>query len=194
MKDFVITISREYGSGGRDIGRRLAELLNVPFYDREIVELTAQKHNLDEVRLNEMEDQSKKPLPFGLGGGFGTFSDTDDRMFLLQSQTILELAQQPCVIVGRCADFILKDHPNRYSFFVYSGIKQRQEQAKRYRAGDAAKETIKMDRRRAGYYKYHTGQEWGKPANYHLCVDSSVLGPRTADALAAFVRLSEQCK
>lgn len=128
-QDMVITISREYGTGGHDIGKRLAALLNVPFYDSEIVEMTARQHNLDKDRLNEMENQSKNPLPFGLGG-FGVVSDSDDRMFILQSQTILELAQRPCVIVGRCADYVLQDNPNRYSIFLYSRMKARMENIK----------------------------------------------------------------
>lgn len=197
MGNFVITISREYGSGGHDIGKKLAETLGVPFYDREIVELTARKHDLDEARLLEMEEQSKTSMRFGFGG-FGSFADTDDRLFILQSQTVIELARQSCVIVGRCADFVLRDHPNRYSFFIYSGLKQRMEHMKNlsgiYKVGDPALETAKMDRRRAAYYKYHTGQEWGKPSNYHLCIDSGVLGPNTAEVLARFVRLGESAK
>ena len=192
MKKFIITISREYGSGGHDIGKRLAGLLGVPFYDREIVELTAQKHGLDAADLQEMEDKSRTPLPFGLGG-MGVNPDSADRMFILQSQTIIGLAKQPCVIVGRCADFVLRDHPDRISFFIYSGMKQRldnaKNQAKAYKNA-GLREIEKMDRRRAAYYKYHTGQEWGKPSNYHLCVDSGVLGMATADALAAFLQIA----
>lgn len=197
MGNYVITISREYGSGGRDIGKKLAETLNIPFYDREIVELTARKHDLDEAHLLEMEEQSKTSLRFGFGDA-GSFADSDDRLFILQSQTVIELAQQPCVIVGRCADFVLRDHPGRYSFFIYSGLKQRmahmKKQAGVYRTGDPALETAKMDRRRAAYYKYHTGQEWGKPSNYHLCIDSGALGPHTAEVLASFVRLGESVR
>lgn len=193
MGDYVITISREYGSGGHDIGKRLASLLDIPFYDREVVELTAKKYALDEERLHEMEDQSKMPQPFGRGGGLGAFADSDDRLFILQSQTVIELAKEPCVIVGRCADFVLHDHPGRLSFFLYSGVKQRMvhvaSHAASYRSGDPAQAVAKMDRRRAAYYKYHTGQEWGRPSNYSLCVDTGILGPKTADLLAEFVRL-----
>ena len=192
MKKYVITISREYGSGGHDIGKRLAGLLGVPFYDREIVELTAQKHGLDAADLQEMEDKSRTPLPFGLGG-MGVNPDSADRLFILQSQTIIGLAKQPCVIVGRCADFVLRDHPDRISFFIYSSMKQRLDNAKKQAEAyknAGLREIEKMDRRRAAYYKYHTGQEWGKPSNYHLCVDSGVLGMATADALAAFLQIA----
>ena len=192
MKKYVITISREYGSGGNDIGKRLAGLLGVPFYDREIVELTAQKNGLDAADLQEMEDKSRTPLPFGLGG-MGVNPDSADRLFILQSQTIIGLAKQPCVIVGRCADFVLRDHPDRISFFIYSGMKQRLDNAKKQAEAyknAGLREIEKMDRRRAAYYKYHTGQEWGKPSNYHLCVDSGVLGMATADALAAFLQIA----
>lgn len=198
MNNFIVTISREYGSGGHDIGKKLAELLQIPFYDREVVEMTVKKYHLDAARLDEMEDQSKKPLPFGMGGGYGAFTESDDRMFVLQSQTVLELAKKPCVIVGRCADYILQEHPSRYSFFIYSSMKQRlsymAKHADTYQAKDFSRETIKMDRRRAAYYKYHTGLEWGKPANYHLCIDSGVLGPKTAEVLATFVQLKESMK
>lgn len=193
MRNFVVTISREYGTGGHDIGKRLASLLDVPFYDREVVELTARKYALDEERLHEMEEQSRMPQPFGRGGGLGAFADSDDRLFILQSQTVIELAEEPCVIVGRCADFVLREHPERYSFFLYSGAKQRMvhvaRHASSYLSGDPAQTVAKMDRRRAAYYKYHTGQEWGKPSNYTLCVDTGILGPKTAELLAEFVRL-----
>lgn len=194
MAELVITISREYGSGGHDIGKRLAGLLHIPFYDSEIVSLTAKRHDVDADSLSDMENMSKRPLPFGLTSR----QESDEHLFLLQSQTIIELARESCVIVGRCADFILQNHPGRYSFFVYSGIKKKLERMEKqpgvYQTADAAKETEKMDRRRAAYYKYYTGQEWGKPSNYHLCVDSSVLGPNTAEALAAFIHLGEQMK
>lgn len=194
MEDFVVTISREYGSGGHDIGKQLAKLLNIPFYDREIVELTAQKHAVDADRLTEMEEQSKGPQLFRQG--MGAFSQSDDRLFILQSQTVLELAQASCVIVGRCADFVLRNHPNRYSFFLYSGMKQRIENMTRkaslYRSNDPAQEALRMDRKRAAYYKYHTGQEWGRPANYHLCVDSGMLGLKTALLLQNFIQLHRQ--
>lgn len=197
MGNCVITISREYGSGGHAIGKRLAALLGIPFYDREVVELTAQKHGLDEARLNEMEDQSKLSLRFGFSS-FTSFADTDERLFLLQSQTVVELVQQSCVIVGRCADFVLKEHPDRCSFFIYSGLKQRlthiDRQKNIYHAENPAQMVTKMDRRRAAYYKYHTGQEWGAPSNYHLCVDSGVLGAKTADVFAAFLHLREQIR
>lgn len=191
MEDFVVTISREYGSGGHDIGKRLAELLEIPFYDREIVELTAQKHTIDADRLSEMEECSKWPQL--LWQGVGSFADSDDRLFILQSQTVLELAQSSCVIVGRCADFVLRNHPNRHSFFLYSGMKQRIENMTRkvslYRANNPAQTALRMDRKRAAYYKYHTGQEWGRPANYHLCVDTGALGPQTAALLQEYIRL-----
>lgn len=196
MKDFVVTISREYGSGGHDIGKRLAGLLQVPFYDREIVELTAQKHAVDAERLHDMEERSMLPQVLGGLQRPGVGFESDDRLFILQAETILQLAQSSCVIVGRCADFVLRSHPGRYSFFLYSGMKQRLDRMRResliYRAQDPARAALRMDRRRAAYYKYHTGQEWGAPANYHLCVDSGVLGPQTAELLADFIRLGEQ--
>lgn len=193
MDNFVVTISREYGSGGHDIGKQLAELLQIPFYDKEIVELTARKHPIDTQRLQEMEDESK--LPFGLTHAFGSFSESDEQLYILQSRTIIELAQSSCVIVGRCADFVLRNHPNRFSFFLYSGMKQRVEHMKRkpglYKASDPMQQAIRMDKRRAAYYKYYTGQEWGQPANYHLCVDTGVLGPKTAELLKTFIELKK---
>lgn len=193
MDNFVVTISREYGSGGHDIGKQLAELLKIPFYDKEIVEMTAHKHSIDAQRLSEMEEDSK--LPFSLIQAFGPLSESDEQLFILQSQTILELAQSSCVIVGRCADFVLRNHPKRFSFFLYSGMKQRVEHMKRksglYKASDPMQQAIRMDKRRAAYYKYYTGQEWGQPANYHLCVDTGMLGPRTAELLKMFIELKK---
>ena len=192
MDNFVVTISREYGSGGHDIGKRLAQLLKVPFYDKEIVDITAWNNFVDKDRLNEMEDQSK--LPFRFSRAFGSFNDSDDQLFIRQSKTIFELAKSSCVIVGRCADYVLRDHPNRYSFFLYSGMKKRVEHMKHasglYPAKNPAQEAPRMDKRRAAYYKYHTGQEWGQPSNYHLCVDTGILGPHTAELLKEFMQLS----
>ena len=90
MDNFVVTISREYGSGGHDIGKQLAELLQIPFYDKEIVDLTARKHSIDAHRLCEMEEDSK--LPFSLAQSFGSLSESDEQLFILQAKTILELA------------------------------------------------------------------------------------------------------
>lgn len=193
MDNFVITISREYGSGGHDIGKRLAKLLEVPFYDKEIVDITAQKYSVDARRLHEMENHSK--LPFSLPQAFSSFSESDDQLFIRQSQTIFELAQSSCVIVGRCADFVLRNHPNRFSFFLYSGMQGRVARIKRksgiYAASEPVQQVIHMDKRRAAYYKYYTGQEWGQPSNYHLCVDTSILGPDTAELLKIFLQSAD---
>ena len=97
------------------------------------------------------------------------------------------------MIVGRCADYVLQDNPNRYSIFLYSGMKARMENIKKFHPDqNPVTETVKMDRRRAAYYKYHTGQEWGKPSNYHLCIDTSTLGPCTAEVLADVIKAVQQ--
>lgn len=179
----VITISREYGSGGRELGGRLAKKLNIPFYDKELIRMAAADIDIEEHIFEKyselfLEQESMKYIPV---------SDNyevpiSDQVFIAQSRVIKRLAANgPCIIVGRCADMVLKDE-QCLNIFIYAGIKKRiqrlleKEQLPESKARDIEKRIRVIDDRRRDYYQYYTGNEWGKPQNYHLCLDSQKAG------------------
>lgn len=183
MLNRVITISREFGSGGRELGMKLSEKLNIPFYDKEIISLTAQETNLSETEFLSYYESipvTEQSLEPALYTSFSPLYEVpiSDQVFLAQSKVIKSLAEQgPCIIVGRCADRVLEDTIN---LFVYAGIDQRIERIISLNK-DLDPELIEnkireTDRRRKDYYQYYTGCEWGKAQNYHLCLDSGLAG------------------
>lgn len=188
MKKQVVTISREYGSGGREIGRLLAESMGVPFYDREkIDELTSGKGYSKEV-LDKAEMKAKNSFLYNLttalggsgieGSGIDGLS-LNEKVFLAQFETIKKLASEgPCVIVGRCADYVLRDIPAATNIFIYAEPEDRIERAiKEYGiAPDEAKGWVAIcDKARANYYNHHTGRRWGEAVNYHMSIDSGYI-------------------
>ena len=189
MEKYVITIARHYGSGGRTIGKQLAKELGINFYDREILCMASDESGISEGLFGEADEQLKNsPLKRIIKNIYEgqlippdseDFS-SDDNLFNYQAKVIRELADtESCVIIGRCADFVLKDHKNVISVFVHADKEFSLEKAKE-RIGLSDKEVekyiAKTDRNRADYYKYHTGQEWNDARNYDLCLDSSKLG------------------
>ncbi len=195
-KGVVITISREYGSGGHDIGKQLAEELGIPFYDKQVITMAAEQSGLDEAAFEEFDQEmSKTQMSLTLLDP----ANQNDRLFLIQSQTIRNLAQQgPCVIVGRYADYVLRDMPQVVNVFISNTtLRQRwaanakngsidREQAKRLRV------VMEQNERRGFYYKHYTGREWGNVANYQLCIDSSVLGRNTTAVIRAYLENSPE--
>lgn len=189
MEKYVITIARHYGSGGRTIGKQLAKELGINFYDREILRMASDESGISEGLFGEADEQLKNsPLKRIIKNIYEgqlippdseDFS-SDDNLFNYQAKVIRELADtESCVIIGRCADFVLKDHKNVISVFVHADKEFSLEKAKE-RIGLSDKEVekyiAKTDKNRADYYKYHTGQEWNDARNYDLCLDSSKLG------------------
>lgn len=189
MENYVITIARHYGSGGRTIGKQLAKELGINFYDREILRIASDESGISEGLFGEADEQLKNsPLKRIIKNVYEgqlippdseDFS-SDDNLFNYQAKVIRQLADtESCVIIGRCADFVLKDHKNVISVFVHADKEFSLEKAKE-RIGLPDKEVekyiAKTDKKRADYYKYHTGQEWNDARNYDLCLDSSKLG------------------
>ena len=177
----VITISRQYGSGGREIGSKLAEKLGVPFYDNELITRAAKESGFA-MGMNSYGNQEL---------GFSHLS-LDDRIYLAQSDVIRKVAAEgPCVIVGRCADYILKDMDDVVNIFVWADIQFRIERAIRIDglAENKAEDNIlKIDKRRANYYNYHASEKWGRAENYHLSVNSSYAGiDHTVEIIRAFI-------
>lgn len=194
----IITISRENGSGGREIGRRLAEMLGVPLYDKEIIGLAAREAGIDESAFEQL-DRGMSEFSYSLA--MLDSHNRNDRLFVLQSQTIRSIAARgACVMVGRCADYVLRDFDHVYNIFINANSLMR---AKRIeQGGDWKKQGRKSplrhieetDARRRAYYEHYTGQTWGNAANYDLCIDSSRTGPSTAQVICNFVNECQQVK
>lgn len=194
----VISISREFGSGGREIGFRLAKKLGIPFYDKEIIEMAAEDSNIsaelfhanDEVLANlTREDKTYAPInPFSPAYEI----PVSDQLFVIQTKIIKQLAQNgPCVIIGRCSDVVVDD---AFKVFICSSLKKRVERLTALEE-DLASEPKKLetqirsiDQKRKDYYQYYSGNEWGKPKNYDLCLNSGTLGiERCVDLIAELV-------
>lgn len=197
----IITISRQYGSGGREIGSKLAAKYGIPFYDNELITRAAKESGYAEAAFHNAETKATNSLLYSIAMGMSAYGNQeigfsqlslDDRIYLAQSDVIRKVAEEgPCVIVGRCADYILKENPNVINVFVYADMDFRKERAIRIDNLNPAKvedEIIKKDKRRGNYYNYHTGEKWGKATNYHLSVNSSFIGiDNTVDCIKAFI-------
>ena len=200
MKPYVISISREYGSGGRLIGKQLAQQLGIPCYDRTIIQKAAEKSGLspDFIARAGERLRGRFRLPVPAGGGNPAFSDqsvpASQQAFFAQSEVILELADQgPCVIVGRCADHVLESkHVDCLSLFICAPFDWRVHHRMEIENVDektAAALVEKTDKQREKYYTHYTARPWGLPENYDLCINSARLGiDRTASLLAQHCR------
>lgn len=180
--DKVITISREFGSGGRELGVKLADRLGIPFYDKELISMASDDINMGEEALGrydehiEVQDSLDRQL-------YHAFSDIyqipmSDQIFVAQSNVIRRLASRgPCIIVGRCGDMILSDSLN---LFIYAKMKDRIKRMLDLESETDGKEMEdrirEVDRKRKDYYQYYTGNTWGRAQNYHLCLDSGPVG------------------
>ncbi|MDL2237672.1 MATE family efflux transporter [Christensenellaceae bacterium OttesenSCG-928-K19] len=198
---FVVTISREYGSGGRQIGESVAEKLGIAFYNRNLIDLTAKRSGLAEDYITNWEERISSQSIWGSPGGgrgtgspwFGKYYSNTDIMFNTQSQIIRELAEkEACVIVGRCADYILRDYSNCVNVFIHADLEHRAERitteygASAKKAAETAENT---DKGRANYYRYYTGGQWGSRAQYHLMIDSARFGiEESAEIIADSIR------
>ena len=185
----IITIGRQYGSGGHDIGKQLAEELNVPFYDKALLERAAKDSGLcQEIFENHDEKPTNSFLyslvmdTYSLGYTTSSFSEMplNHKIFLAQFDAIKNIAKEgPCVIVGRCADYALADFPNVVNVFLHADMQDRVVRiARRHDLTDAkAKDLIvKTDKRLASYYNYYTSKKWGDAAGYDLSLNTATLG------------------
>ena len=176
----VITISREFGSGGRTIGRKVAEKLGIPCYDAEIIEKIAEEsgYSGDYIR-KEGEGASDRWLS-NLFSNRAMGPTNQDTIWVIQSRIIRELAEKgPCVIVGRCADYVLRGQADLLNVFIHADPQKRAERIVREygeREASPLERIREKDRRRAAYHRFYTDLKWGHAQNYHLCLDSGVLG------------------
>ena len=177
-KHVVITVSREYGSGGRYVGRLIADKLGIKFYDKEIITKLAETTGLSEEYIENNEQ--KRDASAILNNGFYMGLDNADELFVKETELIKELAaKDSCVIIGRCADFILKDEKNVIKVFVYSGMEDKIKRATQiygYEEDKAKKEIERIDKLRANHYKHYTDKDWKDFSNYDICINSDLLG------------------
>ena len=194
----VITIARQYGSGGREIGEKVASLLGIPFYGKELIQLAAEKSGYHPDVLGKVDERAAGSLLYSLATGVGGFSGgydipINDKLFIVQSDIIRELAaKEQCVIIGRCGDYALREFDNKISIFIYADLPSRIERIcarQGVSASVAENMIVKEDKRRAGYYNFYTGQKWGAIDRYTASFNSGVLGvDKVAEIIADMVR------
>lgn len=185
----VITIARQYGSGGREVGRKLAEKFGIPFYDRELIARAARESGISEEVFAQSDEKASSSLLYSLMMANVTFGNgvpmvnnlpMSDRLFILQANLIRKFADEgPCVIVGRCADDVLSGEKNVLNVYVYADKLSRMDRivcSYGEKEGDAAVSLVRHDKQRAEYYNFYTGKSWGSAENFHLCVSTSALG------------------
>lgn len=196
----ILTIGRQFGSGGREIGQKLAHALGIVYYDKELMALAAKESGLSEEFFKKADERASSGLSYAFTMGFpymGLFSSytdvlSNDRLFLYQSDAIRKLAAEgSCIIVGRCADYILRDDPACLSFFIHN---RKENRIQRIVAGEnvtveqAEELMTKTDKSRAAYYNYYTNKEWGVASSYNFSIDVSVLGvDETVEFIQSFV-------
>ena len=203
MSNLIITIGRQFGSGGREIGMRLAKELGIDFYDRKLITQAAKKSGFSEALFEMMDTRATNSLLYSLsmfgGSGVNGMSLTA-QLYLTQANLIREFADKgSCVIVGRCADHILREYPNRFDFFISAPVETRLARIKaspdREFEGNKNPQVAleKMDKQRATYYNYYTGKVWGKADHYDLCINAGRIGiDNTVEALLRFINYNKE--
>jgi len=187
--EFIITINRQYGSHGREIGRALANELGVKYYDRELITLASKESGFAQSIFEKADEKPSNSLMYSIVmGSFATkgwFYQNDDifsndKLFAIQADVIRKVASDPCVIVGRCADFLLRNEPGLITVFTHAPIEYRIRNARKEHPGASDKDLEsmirRMDKSRANYYNYYTNREWANLSNYHLAFDTSFTG------------------
>ena len=198
MKHTVITISRQHGSGGREVGRQLSERLGIPFYDHELIEMAAKSSSIDKSFFENADGKGAGGFLDELAAGVHHDLSLSDKAFLHQSSVIREIASKGvCIIVGRCADYVLRDRANVLKVFVYADLDSRKERIEHiYKEEDekALSSIEKTDKKRASYYKFYTGQNFGEAKNYDICLNSSLLGIEKCVEVVQSVYLKQESR
>ena len=195
----VITISREFGSGGREIGFRVADKLGIPFYDSEIISLAAEDSDIAEDVFHahdEIVHSKEKNHNYHRIASFTSVYEVpvSDQIFLIQSQMIKKLALLgPCVMIGRCSDMIVEDS---FNVFICAGMKKRIERIMEMESDTDLRrlesQIRQVDGKRREYYQYYSGNEWGNPRNYHISLNSGKLG--IEDCVDTIISMAEKYK
>ena len=198
---FVINIGRQLGSGGRQIGEKLASQFGIAFYDKELIQLASKESGLGKEFFENADEKKSHSIIGGLLGLRTNINNevyvnnylSNETFFKIQSDIIRELAQEKsCVFVGRCADYILRDHPRCINVFITADTHDRLKRVAQDKSItlEKAQEVIeKMDKKRSEYYNYFSNKTWGMAESYHLCINSSVLGiDGTVDFISEFIK------
>lgn len=198
-KNFVLNIGRQLGSGGHAIGTILAKEFGIKFYDKEVLDLAAQESGFNKYFF-ERDDEHRgfvkslfnSIIPFTSSGDPYGNQLSSESLFKFQSNAIKKAAErESCVFVGRCADYVLRDHPRCVNIFISANMEDRVTrlmQNLQIDAQEAEKRALEGDDKRASYYNYYSALTWGEAATYHICINSSVLGLEgTADFLKSFI-------
>ncbi len=183
-KKIIITIGRRAGAGGLDIGKKLAELFQIDFYDKALLELAAKETGLDSSLFEKADEKPASKLLHALAYNplnmYDKYLMGREELFEFQANIIRKIASKAsCVIIGRTSDYILRDVPNCFHFFIHAPLNKRvellmkQESISEQRAIHVIN---KIDKKREHYYNYYTNKIWGASSSYHICIDSSILG------------------
>lgn len=205
MAHSIVTIGRQYGSGGHEIGKLLAELLGAKFYDKDLLTLAAKEGGFNEKITEEVDEKPASSLLYSMVTSLGNLDGSmnclplNDRLFIAQAKVIKRAAGEgPCVIVGRCADYILRDVPDCINVFIHAPMDYRIRRICRLydmSEADAQAKIVKTDKQRANYSNHYSDRKWGRVDNFHLSFDSSALSAqRAAELIKTYVEMKRDCE
>ena len=184
----IITIGRQYGSGGKEVGKKLSEYYNIPFYDKGLLKIAARESGICEEMFESYDEKPTTSFlyslvmdPYALGYNASSFDmPLNQKVFLAAFDAIKKVADEgPCIIVGRCADYALKDYENKLNVFIHAPMsfkKHRIHEQYNIPLDKVKDEAVKIDKQRASYYNYYTSKKWGDLKSYDLSIDSSIFG------------------
>ncbi|MEG1441144.1 MAG: cytidylate kinase-like family protein [Oscillospiraceae bacterium] len=204
--NIVVTIARQYGSGGRKVARKVAEILGIGYYDKDLIAIAAKESGLSENLFEGIDEKPTNSLLYSLVMGiqsgrnmYYNYGDmlNADGIFRIQSQVIQGLVEkEPCVIVGRCSDYVLREHEKLVNVFIHADEDYRVNrimELEKLKEKEALDIIHKTDKRRSGYYNFYTNNVWGNADNYHISLDSGSIGiDETAKLIAEYVKI--KCK
>lgn len=195
---YVLTFARQFGSGGHEVAKTTAEILGIPFYDKELIAIAAKESGLSEHLFDGLDEKPTNSFLYSLVMGVQSGASTycrygdvtgSDNIFRIQAQVIRQIADKgSCVIVGRCADYILREYENLVSVFVHADMEQRTARImKRYNLKEKNAEDYinKTDKRRNSFYNFYTNRIWGSVENYNLAIDTAQVGIKNAAEIIA---------
>lgn len=175
MQNYVITIARGYGSGGKTIGQMLSKDLGIEYYDKDLIKIASEDSGINEGLFGSTDERVKKGITIKKNS-----VASQDKLFQYQSEAIRKLAKnESCIIIGRCADYILRDYKNVVRVFIYADLERCVRTVMErfgYSENESEKKILTIDKERSEYYKYHTGHDWDCATNYDLCLNSGELG------------------
>ena len=190
-RPIIITLGREYGSGGREVGEKLAQTLGIPFYDKELITRASEESGIQSHIFERADEKTSRNSLFSMGwsaslypGNYMFYNNdmlTNDSLFSIQADVIRKVASEgSCVIVGRCADYLLDGTPGLMKVFIHASMEYRRQRIMRlYQVPEKDVDGVikRTDRQRAKYYDFYTAQEWGAAKNFHICLDTSYFTP-----------------